>query len=66
MSWPPDRDAWPDFLVDLWPQVASYKRFEVFVGNVCEVANRHWSRVMEKNPAAIDPRILYEQSNIEP
>ena len=57
--WPPGRDAWLDFLLELRPQVSSYKRFQGVIGNVCEVANRYWSCQLEKDACAIDPRVLY-------
>ena len=59
VTWPPGRDDWLEFLVDLRPQVSSYKCFQGVIGNVCEVANRYWSRVLEEDLAAIDPQMLH-------
>ena len=60
VSWPPGRDAWLDFVLDLRPQVSSYKRFQGVIGNVCEVANRYWSRELGIDPSLTDPRVLYQ------
>lgn len=59
VQWPAGRGAWLDFVLDLWPQVSSYKCLQGAIGNVCKVANRYWSHQLDKDPAAIDPRVLY-------
>ena len=59
VRWPPERDAWLEFILDLRPQVSSYKRFQGVIGNVCEVANRYWSRERNEDAVAVDPHVLY-------
>ena len=59
VEWPPGRDVWLEFVLDLRPQVSSYKRFQGVIGYVCEVANCYWSRELDLDPVVIDPRVLY-------
>ena len=59
MQWPPCFEDWTRFLLEARVRVSSYKRFQGVVGNVCEVANRYWSKKVGVLKEAVDPRLLY-------
>lgn len=44
MQWPPCLEDWTKFLLEARMRGSSYKRFQGVVGNVCEMANRLWSK----------------------
>ncbi len=59
MQWPPCLEDWTRFLLEARVRVPSYKGFQGVVGNVCEIANRHWSKKRGVLKEAVDPRNLY-------
>ena len=40
VQWPLPAECWVQFLLEARVRVSSYKRFQVVIGNVCEVANK--------------------------
>ena len=58
VMWPPSVECWVRFLLEARVRVSSYKRFQGVVGNVCEVANRFWSKETGVLKDAVDPRCL--------
>ena len=59
VQWPPSAECWVRFLLEARARVSSYKRFQGVVGNVCEVANRFWSKRLGVLTETVDPRVLY-------
>ena len=59
VQWPPSAGNWLHFLFEARTLVSSYKRFQGVVGNVCEVANRFWSKKLGLRKEDVDPRQLY-------
>ena len=57
--WPPASQCWVRFLFEARVRVSSYKRFQGVVGNVCEVADRFWSKELRVLKESVDPRVLY-------
>ena len=59
VQWPPSAECWVRFLLEARARVSSYKRFQGVLGNVCEVANRFWSKRLGVLTEKVDPRVLY-------
>ena len=59
VQWPPSAECWTRFLLEARVRVSSYKRFQGVVGNVCEVANRFWSKELGVLKEGVDPRLVY-------
>jgi len=55
----PSVECWVRFLLQARMRVSNYKRFQGVVGNVCEVANRFWSKEEGVLKYAVDPRFLF-------
>lgn len=44
VKWSPSSNCWKRFFLEARVRVSSYKRFQGLIGNVCEVADRYWSK----------------------
>ena len=59
VQWPASAECWVCFLLVARVHVSSHKRFQGVVGNVCEVADRFWSKVLCVRTEVVDPRLLF-------